>query len=69
MEKDSEKKTDIEILKNRLARLENAQTAASQAIRENNDLRGELYRVYTSNSWRITAPLRKMTDLLQKLKG
>ena len=69
MEKDSEPKMDIEILKNRLARLENAQTAASKAIRENNDLRHELYRVYTSNSWRITAPLRKMTDLLQKLKG
>jgi hypothetical protein len=68
MEKNSKQKADIDLLKNRLDRLEKAQTAASIAIRENNDLRDELCRVYTSNSWRYTAPLRKITDFFQKLK-
>ena len=69
MEKDSEQKADIEILKNRLARLEKAQNYASKVVQENNHLRDELYQVYQSGSWRLTAPLRKMTALLRKLKS
>ena len=69
MEKDSEPKMDIEILKNRLARLEEAQDYANKVVQENNHLRDELYQVYQSGSWRLTAPLRKMTALLRTLKA
>ena len=69
MEKDSKKKAEIDILKKRLDRLEKAQNYASKVVQENNHLRDELYQVYQSGSWRLTAPLRKMTALLRKLKS
>ena len=69
MEKSSEQKVDINILKERLDRLEKAQNYASRAVQENNHLRDELYQVYRSGSWRLTTPLRKMTALLRNLKG
>jgi hypothetical protein len=69
MEKNSKQKSDIDILKNRLDRLEKAQDYASKVVQENNHLRDELYQVYKSGSWRLTAPLRKMTALLRNLKA
>jgi hypothetical protein len=68
MEKNSKQKSDIDILKNRLDRLEKAQDYASKVVQENNHLRDELYQVYKSGSWRLTAPLRKMTAMLRNLK-
>jgi hypothetical protein len=61
--------TEIEILKNKLERLEKAQNYANQIVQENNHLRDELYSVYQSTSWRLTAPLRKMAHLVRRLKG
>ena len=69
MEKNRNQQSDIDILKNRLARLEEAQDYANKVVQENNHLRDELYQVYQSGSWRLTAPLRKMTALLRNLKG
>ena len=69
MEKNRNQQSDIDILKNRLARLEKAQDYANKVVQENNHLRDELYQVYQSGSWRLTAPLRKMTTLLRNLKG
>jgi hypothetical protein len=69
MEKNSKQKADIDLLKNRLDRLEKAQNYASKVVQENNHLRDELYQVYRSGSWRLTAPLRKMTAMLRNLKA
>jgi len=69
MEKNRNQQSDIDILKNRLARLEEAQDYANKIVQENNHLRDELYQIYESGSWRLTAPLRKMTALLRNLKG
>ena len=68
MEKNRNQQSDMDILKNRLARLEEAQDYANKVVQENNHLRDELYQVYQSGSWRLTAPLRKMTALLRNLK-
>ena len=59
----------MDILKNRLARLEEAQDYASKVVQENNHLRDELYQVYQSGSWRLTTPLRKMTAVFRSLKA
>ena len=69
MEKNSEQNADIEILRQRLDRLEKAQSYASKAVQENNHLRDELYQVYQSGSWRVTLPLRKMMALWRALKS
>ena len=69
MEKNRNQQSDIDILKNRLARLEEAQDYANKVVQENNHLRDELYQVYQSGSWRLTTPLRKMTALLRTLKA
>ena len=69
MEKNRNQQSDIDILKNRLVRLEEAQDYANKVVQENNHLRDELYQVYQSGSWRLTAPFRKMTALLRNLKG
>ena len=69
MEKNRNQQSDIDILKNRLARLEEAQDYANKVVQENNHLRDELSQVYQSGSWRLTVPLRKMTALLRNLKG
>jgi hypothetical protein len=67
MEKGNEQEVDINILKERLGRLEKAQNYASKVVQENNHLRDELYQVYQSGSWRLTAPLRKMKALFRNL--
>lgn len=59
----------INILKDRIERLEKAQNYANKVVQENNHLRDELYLVYTSYSWRLTALLRKIAGLYRKLKG
>ena len=69
MEKNRNQQSDMDILKNRLARLEEAQDYANKVVQENNHLRDELYQVYQSGSWRLTTPLRKMTALLRTLKA
>ncbi|MHC4291612.1 MAG: hypothetical protein ACYSTR_05300 [Planctomycetota bacterium] len=69
METDKDQTVDIEILRSRLDRLEKAQNYANKVVQENNHLRDELYQVYRSGSWRLTAPLRKITALLRALKA
>ena len=69
MTNSKEPMTEIEILKSRLERLEKEQNYANKVVQENNHLRDELYLVYTSWSWRLTWPLRKIAQLYRKLKG
>ena len=60
---------ELTVLRQRVERLEKAQDYASKVVLENNHLRDELYLTYTSWSWRLTAPLRKLSELVRKIKG
>lgn len=61
----AEKQNNIDILKNMMENLENEKNFLSKEI---SNLSQELSNVYNSKSWKITKPMRKMTQFINKMR-
>lgn len=60
---------EIATLRAEVDRLTSAFAGAQRTVEDTRALRSTLHQVYSSSSWRVTRPLRKMSSLLNRRSG